>query len=200
MARLAILLEDRQNVPRERDGRVGGADADRPEGACRARDNGSRSDHEKQGDREPVPIFTSRPKRAIRGYRNRSGRGGQQGVDMSRNETALAVSGCLDRRVSGPCCRGPRTLRPLPARKSSLTDYSRSDLEPRRACASLAGVQGQGTRPDPGARRAGGGESAGALPRQRCTRARDRLRSELAGPMERSFLHDRQRRPCRRGL
>ena len=53
MARLAILLEDRQNVLRKRDGRVGGAHPDRAQRAGRPRDHRSRSDDDEQRERGP---------------------------------------------------------------------------------------------------------------------------------------------------
>jgi hypothetical protein len=90
---------------------------------------------------------------------------------MSRNETALAVSVAWIGVFLGLLPQAAHA-QAFARATSSLTDYSKSDLEPR-CMRKPCGVQGQGTRPSGASCRRQ--RIAGALPRQ--WRARPRLPS-----------------------
>ena len=94
---------------------------------------------------------------------------------------------------------GPAAAQPFANAKSSRAAYTSPTLTPRKACESLATFKGEGIAHDAGARRARHGRCAATLPRERRAGAGDRLRGQPADAVERPLLHDRQRRPRRRG-
>ena len=83
--------------------------------------------------------------------------------------------------------------------KTALVDYSKADMEPRKACEALGKFKSKEIAQITAATMPATAARAGALSRHGSALARDRVRGEPAGEVERPLLHDRQRRPRGRG-